>query len=90
MAEWEHYNAGTDLRVLDRRDAEAEDDPTQRPARAANRRKTLRVNHLPTNQGVFADSCASVVHVGPDGHGFRSATRILPLMKCRSGIRHAA
>jgi pyrimidine oxygenase len=63
MAKWEHYKAGTDVEALAWRDAQAEDDPSQDPYAQPNRRKTLGVNHLPTNQGVFVGSYASVAQM---------------------------
>lgn len=60
MAKWEHYKAGTDLEALAWRDAQAEDDPSTDPYSAPNRRRTLGVDKLPTNQGVFVGSYASV------------------------------
>jgi pyrimidine oxygenase len=59
-AKWEHYKAGTDLEALAWRDAQAEDDPSKDPYSAPNRRRTLGVDKLPTNQGVFVGSYASV------------------------------
>jgi pyrimidine oxygenase len=63
MAKWEHSKAGTDIEALAWRDAEAEDDPSNDPYAQPNRRKTLGVNHLPTNQGVFVGSYASVAQM---------------------------
>ena len=63
MAKWEHYVAGTDIEALAWRDAQAEDDPSRDPYSQPNRRKTLGVNHLPTNQGVFVGSYASVAQM---------------------------
>jgi pyrimidine oxygenase len=63
MAKWEHYKAGTDVEALAWRDAQAEDDPSRDPYAQPNRRKTLGVNHLPTNQGVFVGSYASVAQM---------------------------
>lgn len=60
MAKWEHYKAGTDREALAWRDAQAEDDPSKDPYGAPNRRRTLGVANLPTNQGVFVGSYASV------------------------------
>ena len=60
LAKWEHYKAGTDLEALAWRDAQAEDDPSTDPYSAPNRRRTLGVDKLPTNQGVFVGSYASV------------------------------
>jgi pyrimidine oxygenase len=63
MAKWEHYKAGTDLEALAWRDAQAEDDPSKDPYSQPNRRRTLSVNHLPTNQGVFVGSYESVARM---------------------------
>ena len=60
MAKWEHYKAGTDLEALAWRDAQAEDDPSTDPYAQPNRRRTLGVDKLPTNQGVFVGSYATV------------------------------
>jgi pyrimidine oxygenase len=60
MAKWEHYKAGTNVEALAWHDAQAENDPSQEQP---NRRKTLGINHLPTNQGVFVGSYASVVQM---------------------------
>ena len=60
MAKWEHYKAGIDLEAIAYRDAQAEDDPSTDPYSAPNRRRTLGVDKLPTNQGVFVGSYASV------------------------------
>ena len=60
VAKWEHYKAGTDLEALAWRDAQAEDDPSTDPYAAPNRRRTLGVDKLPTNQGVFVGSYATV------------------------------
>jgi len=90
------------------RDAQAEDDPSKDPYAAPNRRRTLGVDKLPTNQGVFVGSYATVAGmldelaavpgvrgvmltfddfiVGMEQFG----TRILPLMRCRGGVRRAA
>ena len=62
-AKWEHYKAGTNVEALAWHDAQAENDPNQEPYAQPNRRKTLGINHLPTNQGVFVGSYASVVQV---------------------------
>ena len=53
MAKWEHYVAGTDHVALAYRDEQAEDDPNQDPYSQANKRRTLGVDKLPTNQGVL-------------------------------------
>jgi pyrimidine oxygenase len=63
MAKWEHYKAGTDLEALAWRDAQAEDDPNKDPYSQPLRRKTLGVDQLPTNQGVFVGSYASVAQM---------------------------
>jgi pyrimidine oxygenase len=63
MAKWKHYVAGTDLEALAWRDAQADDDPSKDPYAQPNRRRTLGVNHLPTNQGVFVGSYASVAQM---------------------------
>ena len=60
MAKWEHYKAGTDVEALAYRDAQAEDDPKHGPLlRRPNRRRTLGIDKLPTNQGVLVGSYAS-------------------------------
>jgi pyrimidine oxygenase len=63
MAKWEHYKAGTDLEALAWRDAQAEDDPSKDPYSQPNRRRTLGVDKLPTNQGVFVGSYAAVAQM---------------------------
>src|SRR4051812_30630762 len=63
MAKWEHYKAGTDVEALAWRDAQAEDDPSRDPYSQPNRCKTLGVIDLPTNQGVFVGSYASVAQM---------------------------
>lgn len=63
MAKWEHYKAGTDLEALAWRDAQAEDDPSRDPYSQANKRRTLQVDKLPTNQGVLVGSYASVARM---------------------------
>jgi pyrimidine oxygenase len=108
MAKWEHYKAGTDVAALAWRDAQAEDDPSRDPYAQPNRRRTLGVSHLPTNQGVFVGSYESVARMldemarVPGVRGVmltfddfiigmeQFGTRILPLMRCRSGVRRAA
>jgi pyrimidine oxygenase len=60
MAKWEHYKAGTDLEALAWRDAQANDDPNQDPYSQPNKRRTLGIDKLPTNQGVLVGSYASV------------------------------
>src|SRR5260370_16164687 len=56
IAKWEHYKVGTDHEALAWRDAQAEDDPSKDPYAQPNRRRTLGVEKLPTNQGVFVGS----------------------------------
>jgi pyrimidine oxygenase len=108
IAKWEHYKAGTDLEALAWRDAQAEDDPSTDPYAAPNRRRTLGVDKLPTNQGVFVGSYATVAGMldelaaVPGVRGVmltfddfiigmeQFGTRILPLMRCRGGVRRAA
>jgi len=63
MAKWEHYKAGTDLEALAWRDAQAEDDPNKDPFSQPNKRRTLQVDRLPTNQGVLVGSYASVARM---------------------------
>ncbi len=63
MAKWEHYVAGTDLEALAWRDAQADDDPSKDPYSQPSRRRTLGVDKLPTNQGVFVGSYASVAQM---------------------------
>ena len=63
LAKWEHYKAGTDLEAIAYRDAQAEDDPSTDPYSQPNRRRTLGVDKLPTNQGVFVGSYASVARM---------------------------
>jgi pyrimidine oxygenase len=63
MAKWEHYKAGIDLEAIAWRDAQAEDDPNRDPYSQPLRRKTLGVDKLPTNQGVFVGSYASVAQM---------------------------
>jgi pyrimidine oxygenase len=60
MAKWEHYKAGTDFEALAWRDAQAEDDPSKDPYSQPNKRRTLGIDKLPTNQGVLVGSYASV------------------------------
>ena len=48
------------------RDAQAEDDPSKDPYSQPNRRKTLGIDQLPTNQGVFVGSYASVARMLDD------------------------
>jgi pyrimidine oxygenase len=108
MAKWEHYKAGTDIEALAWRDAQAEDDPSKDPYAQPNRRKTLGIEKLPTNQGVFVGSYASIARMldemaaVPGVRGVmltfddfvigmeQFGTRILPLMRCREGMRRAA
>lgn len=63
LAKWEHYKAGTDLEAIAYRDAQAEDDPSTDPYSQPNRRRTLGVDKLPTNQGVFVGSYANVARM---------------------------
>jgi pyrimidine oxygenase len=63
MAKWEHYKAGIDLEAIAYRDAQAEDDPSKDPFSQPLRRKTLGVDKLPSNQGVFVGSYASVAQM---------------------------
>jgi pyrimidine oxygenase len=63
MAKWEHYKAGTDVEALAWRDEQAFDDPNQDPYSTKNRRRTMGVEHLPTNQGVFVGSYAAVAQM---------------------------
>jgi pyrimidine oxygenase len=63
MAKWEHYKAGIDLEAIAYRDAQAEDDPSKDPFSQPLRRKTLGVDKLPTNQGVFVGSYAAVAQM---------------------------
>jgi pyrimidine oxygenase len=63
MAKWEHYKAGIDLEAIAYRDAQAEDDPSQDPYSQPLRRRTLGVDKLPTNQGVFVGSYAAVAQM---------------------------
>jgi pyrimidine oxygenase len=60
FAKWEHYKAGTDREALAWRDAQAEDDPSLDPYAQPNKRRTLGIDKLPTNQGVFVGSYATV------------------------------
>ena len=60
MAKWEHYKAGTDLEALAWRDAQASDDPSQDPYSQPNKRRTMGLEQLPTNQGVLIGSFAHV------------------------------
>ena len=55
--------SGTDLEALAWRDAQAEDDPSRDPYSQPNRRRTLGIEALPTNQGVFVGSYASVAQM---------------------------
>ena len=63
MAKWEHYKAGTDLEALAWRDAQAEDDPSKDPYAQPNRRRTMGIEKLPTNQGVLVGSYASIARM---------------------------
>src|SRR5207302_10047527 len=60
MAKWEHYKAGTDHEALAWRDAQAEDDPSKDPYSQPNKRRTLGIDKLSTNQGVLVGYYASV------------------------------
>ncbi len=60
MAKWEHYKAGTDREALAWRDAQAADDPSTDPYAQPNKRRTLGIDELPTNQGVFVGSYSTV------------------------------
>jgi pyrimidine oxygenase len=59
-AKWEHYKAGTDYAALDYRDAQASDDPNPDPYSSGNKRRTMGIDKLPTNQGVLVGSYAKV------------------------------
>lgn len=63
MAKWEHYKTGTDREALAYRDAQAEDDPNTDPYSQANKRRTLGIDKLPTNQGVLVGSYASIARM---------------------------
>src|SRR5260370_26386962 len=63
MAKWEYYKAGTDMEALAWRDTQAEDDPSKDPYAQPNRRRTLGIEKLPTNQGLFVGSYASVARM---------------------------
>jgi pyrimidine oxygenase len=63
MAKWEHYKAGIDIEAIAYRDAQAEDDPSKDPYSQPLRRRTLGIDKLPTNQGVFVGSYASVARM---------------------------
>jgi pyrimidine oxygenase len=63
FAKWEHYKAGSNLEALARRDAQAQDDPSQDPYAQPNKRRILGIGKLPTNQGVFVGSYASVARM---------------------------
>jgi len=63
MEKWEHYVAGTDVQALAYRDGQAEDDPNPDPYSQANKRRTLGIDKLPTNQGVLVGSYASVARM---------------------------
>ncbi|HTC08784.1 MAG TPA: pyrimidine utilization protein A [Acetobacteraceae bacterium] len=63
MAKWEHYKTGTDYEALTYRDAQADDDPNPDPYSQANKRRTLGIEQLPTNQGVLVGSYASVARM---------------------------
>jgi len=63
MAKWEHYKAGVDHEALAYRDAQAEDDPNTDPYSQPNKRRTLGIDKLPTNQGLLVGSYASVARM---------------------------
>jgi pyrimidine oxygenase len=63
MAKWEHYKAGADLEALAYRDEQAQDDPSQDPYAQPNRRRTMGIDKLPTNQGVLVGSYATVARL---------------------------
>ena len=63
MAKWEHYKSGTDIEALAWRDAQAEDNPSKDPYAQPNRRRTFGIEKLPTNQGVFVGSYASIARM---------------------------
>jgi len=63
QAKWEHYKAGTDVEALAWRDAQASDDPNPDPYSQANKRRTLGIEKIPTNQGVFVGSYATVARL---------------------------
>jgi len=63
MARWEHYKAGVDHEALAYRDAQAEDDPNPDPYSQPNKRRTLGIDKLPTNQGLLVGSYASVARM---------------------------
>jgi pyrimidine oxygenase len=63
IAKWEHYKAGIDFEALAWRDAQAEDDPSKDPYSQPNKRKTLSIDRLPTNQGVLVGSYESVARM---------------------------
>jgi len=62
-AKWAHYCAGTDHEALAYRDWQASDDPNPDPYSQANKRKTLGIEALPTNQGVLVGSYAKVARM---------------------------
>jgi pyrimidine oxygenase len=62
-AKWAHYCAGTDYEALAYRDWQASDDPNTDPYSQANKRKTLGIESLPTNQGVLVGSYAKVARM---------------------------
>ena len=63
MAKWEHYKSGADIEALAWRDAQAEDDPNKDPYAQPNRRRTFGIEKLPTNQGMFVGSYASIARM---------------------------
>jgi pyrimidine oxygenase len=62
-AKWEHYKSGTDYEAMAYRDWQASDDPNPDPYAQANKRKTLGIESLPTNQGVLVGSYAKVARM---------------------------
>jgi pyrimidine oxygenase len=62
-AKWEHYKAGTDHEALAYRNWQASDDPNPDPYSQANKRKTLGIEQMPTNQGVLVGSYAKVARL---------------------------
>ncbi len=63
MAKWEHYKAGADIEALAYRDEQAQDDPSKDPYAQPNRRRTMGIDKLPTNQGVLVGSYASIARM---------------------------
>jgi pyrimidine oxygenase len=62
-AKWEHYKKGADYEAMAYRDAQASDDPNPDPYSQANKRVTLGIEKLPTNQGVLVGSYAKVARM---------------------------